>query len=172
MWSSLLLGTGMLLVSIIIYGMVAALIVQLVAWLIRTGYNGSGFWKNVAVMTLVTLVTATAHLIQITMWAVAFLMIGEISAFEKALYFSGENYTSLGYGDIVLSEQWRLLGPLEAINGVLLFGLSTAVMFGVMSHLIANHLRFQLGHLGETALNLKPPPAVGGSEFKGANESL
>ena len=67
--------------------------------------------------------------------------VGEISTFEKAFYFSAENYTALGYGDIVLSERWRLLGPLEAINGLLLFGLSTAVLFAVMSRLIANRLR-------------------------------
>jgi hypothetical protein len=56
------------------------------------------------------------------------------------------SYTSLGYGDIVLSGQWRVLGPLEAINGLLLFGLSTAVMFAVMSHLIMDRIRLQLGH--------------------------
>jgi hypothetical protein len=51
---------------------------------------------------------------------------------------------------------------LEAINGLLLFGLSTAVMFGVMSHLIASHLRRQLGHPGEAALNLEPLSAADG----------
>jgi hypothetical protein len=85
------------------------------------------FWKNVVVMMMVTLVTAAAHGIQIALWAVALLMTGELSTFEKAFYVSAENYTALGYGDIVLSERWRLLGPLEAINGLLLLGLSTAV---------------------------------------------
>ena len=105
-----------------------------------------GFCKNVTVMMVVTLVTAAAHLTQIALWALAFLMVEEISTFEVAFYFSAENYTALGYGDIVLSERWRLLGPLEAINGLLLFGLSTAVMFAVMSRLITNRLRVQLGH--------------------------
>ena len=95
----------------------------------------------------VALITAAAHLTEIALWAVVFLLCGEISTFEKAFYFSAENYTALGYGDIVLSERWRLLGPLEAINGLLLFGLSTALMFAVMSRLIANRLH-QLGHLG------------------------
>jgi hypothetical protein len=60
---------------------------------------------------------------------------------ERAFYFSAENYTALGYGDIMLSDRWRLLGPLEAINGLLLFGLSTAVMYAVMSRLITNRLQ-------------------------------
>ena len=72
-------------------------------------------------------------------------MVGEMSTFEKSFYYSAENYTALGYGDIILSEQWRLLGPLEAINGLLLFGLSTAVMFAVMSRLIATRLHLQRG---------------------------
>ena len=138
---ALVLGTGVLLGCLLSYGMATALIVHLVVWLVRTGYTGSGFWKNVAVMMIVTFITAAAHLIQIALWAVAFLMIGEISTFEKAFYFSAENYTSLGYGDIVLSDRWRLLGPLEAINGLLLFGLSTAMMFAVMSRLIETRLR-------------------------------
>jgi len=163
---SLLLGTGMLVSSLFIYGMATALIVHLVVWLIRTGYTRSRFWKDVAVMTFVTLVTAAAHLIQIALWAVVFLLIGEMSSFEKACYFSGQNYTSLGYGDIILSERWRLLGPLEAINGLLLFGLSTAVMFAVMSHLITNRLRLQLGQLGEAAFNPEPLSVAVGSGSK------
>jgi Ion channel len=152
---NLLLGSGLLLVSLLSYGMATVLIVYLVVRLIRTGYTGQEFWKNVAVMMIVSLVTAAAHLIQIALWAVAFLIVGEISTFEKALYFSAVNYTALGYGDIILSERWRLLGPLEAINGLLLFGLSTGVMFAVMSRLIANRLRYQLGHLDEPALGQK-----------------
>jgi hypothetical protein len=109
--------------------------VHLVVRLIRTGYTGLGFWKNVAVKTIVSLVTAATHLLQIALWAVAFLLIGESSTFEKAFYFSAQNYTALGSGDIVLSDRWRLLGPLEGINGLLFFGLSTAVMFAIMSRL-------------------------------------
>jgi hypothetical protein len=146
MFLALLLGTGVLLTSVLSYAMATALIVHLAVRLIRTGYTGLGFWKNVAVMMIVTLVTAAAHLTQIALWAIAFLLVGEISTFEMAFYCSAENYTALGYGDIVLSERWRLLGPLEAINGLLLFGLSTAVMFAVMSHLVTNRLRSQLGH--------------------------
>ena len=64
----------------------------------------------------------------------------EISTLEKAFYFSAQNYTTLGNGDIGISDRWRLLGPLEAINGLLLVGLSTALMFAVMSHLIKQRL--------------------------------
>jgi ion channel len=163
MFLALLVGAGVLLGSMLVYGMATALILRLVVHLIRRGYTGLGFWRSVAVMMIVTLITAAAHLGPITLWAVALLMSGEISTFEKAFYFSAENYTALGYGDIVLSERWRLLGPLEAINGLLLFGLSTAVMFAVLSRLIANRLHLQLGDLAEAGVNQKPMSAAGGS---------
>ena len=137
---TLLVGTGMLLGSLLSYAVATALIVQVVVRLIRSGYTDRGFWKNVVAMMIVTLITAVAHLIPIPLWAVIFLLCGEMATFDKAFYCSAENYTALGYGDIVLSERWRLLGPLEAINGLLLFGLSTASMFAVMSRLVTNHL--------------------------------
>jgi hypothetical protein len=147
--------------------MATALIVHLVAHLLRTGYAGLSLWKNIAVMTIVSLVTALVHLIQIALWALAILTCGEASTFGNAFYCSAQNYTALGYGDFVLSERWRLLGPLEAINGLLLFGLSTAVMFAVMSRLIANRLHLQPAHPGERDnRNAKPvswgnPPGHG-----------
>ena len=159
---TLLVGVGVLLASLLSYGIATALIVDLLVRLIRRGYTGLVFWKNLAVMMVMALVTAAAHLIQIALWAVALLMVGEISTFEKAIYCSAENYTALGYGDIILSERWRLLGPLEAINGLLLFGLSTALMFAVMSHLILS----RLGHLGSAGVWHEPVSAPGGSGSK------
>jgi hypothetical protein len=144
---ALLIGAGTLLLSLLTYGMATELIVQVVLCLLQKRYAGLAFWRNIAVMMIVTLVTAAAHLIQIALWAVALLMVGEISTFQKAFYCSAENYTALGYGDIVLSERWQLLGPLEAVNGLLLFGLSTAVMFAIMSRLITNRLHARLGQL-------------------------
>jgi hypothetical protein len=170
MFLSLLVGMGVLLASLLFYGMATNLIVRVVVHLIRRGYTGLGFWKSVAVMMIVTLITAVAHLAQIALWGIALLLTGEIATFEKAFYFSAENYTALGYGDISLSERWRLLGPLEAIDGLLLFGLSTAVMFAVLSHLITNRLRSQLGPLAEEAINPGRLSVAGTSGSKSMHE--
>jgi hypothetical protein len=113
------------------------------------GFIRVGFWRSVAVMMIVSLVTAADHVIEIALWSAVFLMFGEMSSFEKAFYYSAQNYTALGYGDIVLSDRWRLLGPLEAMNGLLLFGLSTALMFAVLDRLITNHLNQELSDRGE-----------------------
>ena len=143
MFLALLVGTGILLVSVLLFGMATALILRLLARLTRAGFTALGFWKDVAIMMAVTLITAAAHLAVIALWAVALLLCGEMSTFENALYCSAENYTALGYGDALLSERWRLLGPFEAINGLLLVGLSTAIMFAVLSRLIKNNARIQ-----------------------------
>jgi hypothetical protein len=140
MHSALLLGAALLVVSLVSFAVAIALVVSLMSRVIRTGYSGEGFWKNVAIMIVVTLVMAAAHLVEIVLWAIVFRASSGISTFEKAFYFSAQNYTTLGYGDIVLSDRWRLLGPLEAINGLLLFGLSTAVMFAALSRLVSGRL--------------------------------
>ena len=140
MHSALLLGTGLLLASLLSFSVAIALVVSLMSRVIRSGYSGEGFGKNVAIMIVITLVMAAAHLVEIVLWAIAFQASSEFSTFEKAFCFSAQNYTTLGYGDIVLSDRWRLLGPLEAINGLLLFGLSTAVMFAALSRLVSGRL--------------------------------
>lgn len=68
-------------------------------------------------------------------WAVAYMSLlpdGELATFEKALYFSFVTFTTLGYGDITLSEGWRLLSGIEALNGILLVGWTTALLFAVV----------------------------------------
>ena len=138
---ALLIGTGVLLCSLLSYAVATDLIVRVVVRLIPEDSGELGFWKSVAVMMIVTLITAVMHLIEIALWAIVFLLCGEMTTFGTAFYFSAQNYTALGYGDIALSERWRLLGPLEAINGLLLFGLSTAVAFAALNRLITNRLR-------------------------------
>jgi hypothetical protein len=153
MFLILVTGTVLLLGSLLSYAIAMALILRVVAALIRNSYSGARFWRNVAVMTIVTLVMAAAHMTQITLWALALLVCGQLSDFEKAFYCSAQNYTTLSYGDVLLPGQWRLLGPLEAMNGLLFFGLSTAVLFAVMSRLIAHQLRGDVDNQSETVSN-------------------
>jgi hypothetical protein len=128
-----LLGIGLLLTSLLSFAVAIALVVMLMSRVMGTGYSGENFWKKIAIMVVIAL----AHLMEIALWATAFRVSSEISTFEKGFYFFAQNYTTLGYGNIVLSDRWRLLGPLEAINGLLLFGLSTAVMFAALSRLVS-----------------------------------
>jgi hypothetical protein len=137
---NLAISAGVLVCSVLCYALAAALIVHLVMRPLPGLHADRGYWGSVAVMTIITLITAVTHLIEIALWAIILLLCGGIATFETAFYMSAQNYTALGYGDIVLSERWRLLGPLEAINGLLLFGLSTAVMFAVLNRLVTERL--------------------------------
>jgi hypothetical protein len=82
-----------------------------------------------------------------------------MATFETAFYVSAENYTALGYGDLVLTGQWRILGPLEAVNGLLLIGLSTAGMFAVLNRLVAHRLQREGSRRSEVP---EPQPGVQG----------
>lgn len=85
-------------------------------------------WLDMLSLSMVMLLMLLGNFAQMAIWAVLFMLLGEFGDFATALYHSGVNFATLGYGDIVMSERWRLLGPLEAANGILMFGVSTAVM--------------------------------------------
>jgi hypothetical protein len=65
-------------------------------------------------------------------WALLYLLLDAIRPLEKAVYFSVEAFTTVGYGDVVLDESWRLLSSLESANGLLMFGWSTALVFAAV----------------------------------------
>ena len=91
---------------------------------------------DIMVLSAVMLLTLLGNLIQMAIWAGLFMVIGEFRDFDTALYHSGVNFATLGYGDIVMSKRWRLLGPLEAANGILMFGVSTALMTAAVMDVI------------------------------------
>ena len=94
-----------------------------------------------AIVGGVTLLALVAHLVEIAAWAVVFVVYGEFSGLAEAFYNSAVNYTSLGLGDAVLSRSWRLLAPLETADGMLMFGVSTAMIFAVCQRLVQTRLR-------------------------------
>ena len=87
---------------------------------------------NIRLLMSVLLILMLGNLLQMSIWAVLFLRLGEFTEFYEAVYHSAVNYASLGYGDIVMSKTWKLLGPLEAVNGVLMCGMSAGVLMGIL----------------------------------------
>jgi hypothetical protein len=87
------------------------------------------------VLSVILLLLFLGHMVQISIWATLFVQLNEFDHFQAAFYHSAVNFSSLGYGDIVMSERWRLLGAIEAANGVLMFSLSAAAIFAVMNNL-------------------------------------
>jgi Ion channel len=88
--------------------------------------------RLVLVMMSTVSVLMGAHLVEIAIWAATYALVGAVPERVDALYFAFVNYTTLGYGDIVPIPRWRILGPMAAMNGVLLFGWSTAVIYDVL----------------------------------------
>jgi hypothetical protein len=101
----------------------------------KLGRAGASFWSDFAIVALIILLSLVAHLIEIALWAAVFMIWGEFHEFGIAYYHSAVNYTTLGYGDLIMSPKWRLLGPLEAANGILMFGVSTAMIFTLILRL-------------------------------------
>ena len=76
------------------------------------------------------------NFIQITLWAILFLLLGELDELYEAIYHSAVNFASLGYGDFVMSKNRKLLGPLEAVNGVVMLGMTSAVLMVILQQII------------------------------------
>jgi hypothetical protein len=85
-----------------------------------------------AVMSATVLVLMAAHTLEVLVWALTYRIFGVAPADADLVYFAFVNFATLGYGDIVPVEGWRLLGPITAMNGALLFGWSTAVIYEVL----------------------------------------
>ena len=103
--------------------------------------------RNITLLAVVMMLVTIGSLLQVALWAIVFIALGEFDRFEPALYYSAVNFSTLGYGDIVMSERWRLLGPLEAFNGILMFGVSTALMTASVNNVLRQNaaLRAKLG---------------------------
>ena len=96
----------------------------------------AGALIDLTIVALAILFAFMTHLIEIAVWAVLFILCGEFQEFGTAYYLSAVNYSTLGYGDLLLTPSWRLLGPLEATNGALMFGVSAAMVFAVIQRLV------------------------------------
>ncbi|MBV2131729.1 potassium channel family protein [Pseudomonas sp. MAP12] len=99
-----------------------------------------GFLWDFLVLGLVMLLMMLGYFVQIGMWAGLFMLLGEFEEFATSAYYSGVTFATLGYGDIVLSTRWRLLGALEAGNGVLMLGISTGVMTAAVKEVIKHNM--------------------------------
>jgi hypothetical protein len=135
------LGVGAIAVlcTIFIHALALGATVNFFRYERRRGRAGAGLRIDLAIVVSVIAFAFIAHLIEIALWAKLFVICGEFPQFGIAFYYSAGNYTTVGSGDIVVTPSWRLLGPLEAANGALMFGVSTAMIFAVIVRLMQAH---------------------------------
>jgi len=132
----LAVGVSAVECTIFVHALALATTVNLFRYEKRHGRLGANALKNLAVIALVVSVAFVAHLVEIGLWAVLFVLCDEFQELGAAYYHSAVNYTTLGYGDLLLTPAWRLLGPLEATNGALMFGVSAAMVFAAVQRLV------------------------------------
>jgi hypothetical protein len=141
MITNLALGSLLIAATVLIHTIglmtLSHTMVQLVRWW-RLHRHASG--RTVAMVATV-LGLFFIHTIEVWLWAVAYMLLGPIPSFPDALYFSTVTFSTIGYGDVLLSPDWRLFGSLEGINGFLLIGWSTAYLISASTR----HGPFRLG---------------------------
>lgn len=149
----LLFGAGVSAMNIAIHAFAMTAVIQIARETSRRRPADTS--ANLVLLMMVTVLVITlAHCCEVAVWSVGYWVAGVVPKGGSAsnLYFAFVNYTTLGYGDIVPVERWQLLGPMAAMNGVLLFGWSTAVIFEV--------LRRSVARTGDDAAGLPTSDAV------------
>jgi hypothetical protein len=138
--SSLLVGLPATLGTILIHGFVVHTIVTGLRRNLQRGLIGMRIWLNLTFVMSATLIALAGHLLAIALWAFALNLCGAVADISAAIYSSAGSYTTSG-SDIILPPRWKLLGPFEAVSGMLMFGITTALIFTVIQRLI--HARFE-----------------------------
>jgi hypothetical protein len=132
-----LIGSALIAVTVLIHA------IGTTAWVryLSQRYVGDMLWggqRAMLVLVNTALIVFALHIVEIVIWAVAYQALvpaNELASFEEAAYFSFVTFTTLGYGDITLSQGYRLLSGIEALNGIILLGWSTAMIFAVVQHI-------------------------------------
>jgi voltage-gated potassium channel Kch len=133
MFANLVMGTLLMVINLGIQVLAVSFLISYFSKRINAGETAPSIIDEAKALSVVMAVLMLGHFFMFATWAILLTTLGEFGDFATAFYHSTVNFTSLGYGDIVMSEQHRLLGALEAANGVLMFGLSAGAILSVMN---------------------------------------
>lgn len=138
---NIVLGCLTMMVGLTIHCVAFAFLLKFLFYLDRKEMIKTSVFAVSSLLVMVMVILMIVNLLQMSLWAGLFLICGEFKSFKVAFYHSVVNFTSLGYGDIVMSENRRLLGSLEAAYGVLMFGLTTSSIFMILQNLMKRGLK-------------------------------
>ncbi len=133
--SQLVIGSALICLTVVIH---AIFLDFLIRWVSRTKNRARLVFKRhwkLPLLVSTVLGTFIAHIVEIWIWAIFYLYIQVLPDMEAALYFSTTSFTTVGYGDVFLEKDWRLVSAFQSANGFILFGWSTAFIFEIMSKL-------------------------------------
>ncbi|MEG6508483.1 potassium channel family protein [Methyloligella sp. 2.7D] len=136
-WDELMVGGGTSAVNLVIHSVLLAVIVHTAerianrSWTLY-GWGFSDLIQRSAVIITTGVLLVIAHYVEVRVWALTYEWVDAAPPNTPLVYFAFSNYTTLGYGDIVPVDEWRLLGPITALNGVMLISWSTALVYAVL----------------------------------------
>lgn len=128
----ILLGCLMIGATTVIHGGFMIFGVEVAKRLSQTFRRPLTYWTTGLVVSVFIVIMFVAAVVEVWLWSLLYLATGALQSLETAVYFSTTTFSTLGYGDIVLGPQWRLLSSFEAVNGIILFGWTTALVFQVV----------------------------------------
>ena len=131
MLRQLLVGGAVSVINIAIHSLVMAILVRIAQLASAKDRLHPVLFLAAVMIPIVSMLMAT-HTVEVMVWASAYALVDAAPENVQLVYFAFVNYATLGYGDIVPVDRWKLLGPITAMNGALLFGWSTAVIFEVL----------------------------------------
>jgi hypothetical protein len=138
---SFLVGLSVSLLNIAIHALTTVVVISTARSLRLTRTSRPNLHLVAATITTASVLMA-AHTIEVLVWSLAYALVSAAPDSTNLVDFAFVNYTTLGYGDVVPLDRWRLLGPMTAMNGVLMFGWSTALIFAVLQKTVERHSSF------------------------------
>ena len=130
MFNQILVGATTSLINLVIHAILLSAVVRVVQHL--RGSREPHFLQDTTVIVATGALLVAAHFLEVLMWALTYAAVRAAPPGTDLIYFAFGNYTTLGYGDVLPLEQWRLLGPMTALNGIMLIGWSTALIFAIL----------------------------------------
>lgn len=131
MLRQMLVGGGVSACNIAIHALIMAAVMAVARKFKARTFQNPSLALSFVMMAVISVLMA-AHMCEVAVWALAYALVNAVPDGTAVFYFAFVNYTTLGYGDVTPVADWRILGPMTAMNGVLLFGWSTAVIFEVL----------------------------------------
>jgi hypothetical protein len=132
MVDQILAGGATSLANLVIHALVMGVLVTFLLDIWHRGTGASRFLRDTVIIVTTGSVLVAAHFVEVLLWAYTYAAVGAAPPGTDLLYFAFGNYTTLGYGDVLPVEQWRVLAPMTALNGIMLIGWSTALVFAIL----------------------------------------
>jgi len=138
----ILLGIAVMVLCLAVQGASVGTVIYYYARAARLPLGARPYVEAYGTLVRIMVLLLFAGMLQMAVWAFLFRMLGQFEDFETALYFSGVTFTSLGYGDLTLPKRLRILSAMEAADGLMMFGVISAVFMHALTHSIARVREF------------------------------